>query len=110
MAAQLPGLISRHRFDFVAVNGENAAGGDPGPFTAMGIYLGIKAAVAHAETEVGSIDILVNNAGVSTTQRIQDVSEEDFDYVFDKGGDYLFLYARSHGLHAALGGQGGQGR
>jgi leucine dehydrogenase len=24
-----------------------AAGGDPGPFTAMGIYLGIKAAVAH---------------------------------------------------------------
>jgi NADP-dependent 3-hydroxy acid dehydrogenase YdfG len=29
----------------------------------------IKAAVAHAETEVGSIDILVNNSGVSTTQR-----------------------------------------
>lgn len=29
------------------VSGENAAGGDPGPFTAMGIYLGIKAAVQH---------------------------------------------------------------
>src|SRR5512137_2840048 len=28
----------------------------------------IKAAVAHAETEVGSIDILINNSGVSTTQ------------------------------------------
>ncbi|GAA0281275.1 amino acid dehydrogenase [Alteraurantiacibacter aestuarii] len=27
---------------------EGDAGGDPGPFTAMGIYLGIKAAVAHA--------------------------------------------------------------
>ena len=27
--------------------GENAAGGDPGPFTAMGIFLGIKAAVRH---------------------------------------------------------------
>ncbi|ROT94802.1 Glu/Leu/Phe/Val dehydrogenase [Altererythrobacter sp. FM1] len=27
--------------------GEGQAGGDPGPFTAMGIYLGIKAAVAH---------------------------------------------------------------
>ena len=27
--------------------GEGDAGGDPGPFTAMGIYLGIKAAVAH---------------------------------------------------------------
>jgi NADPH:quinone reductase-like Zn-dependent oxidoreductase len=34
----------------------------------------IKAAVAHAETEMGSIDILVNNSGVSTTQRIQDVT------------------------------------
>lgn len=29
------------------VEGENTAGGDPGPFTAYGIYLGIKAAVAH---------------------------------------------------------------
>jgi leucine dehydrogenase len=28
-------------------SGENAAGGDPGPFTAMGIYHGIKAAVRH---------------------------------------------------------------
>ncbi|WP_069311205.1 Glu/Leu/Phe/Val family dehydrogenase [Porphyrobacter sp. LM 6] len=29
------------------VEGEGRAGGDPGPFTAFGIYLGIKAAVAH---------------------------------------------------------------
>ena len=43
----------------------------------------IKSAVAHAETEVGSIDILVNNSGVSTTQRLQDVREEDFDYIFN---------------------------
>lgn len=28
-------------------SGADAAGGDPGPFTAMGIYLGIKAAVRH---------------------------------------------------------------
>ena len=27
----------------------------------------IKSAVAHAETEVGTIDILINNSGVSTT-------------------------------------------
>src|SRR5690606_17478503 len=27
--------------------GEGGLGGDPGPFTAMGIFLGIKAAVAH---------------------------------------------------------------
>ena len=31
-------------------------------------YQSIKAAVAHAETEAGTIDILVNNSGVSTTQ------------------------------------------
>ena len=29
------------------VSGANAAGGDPGPFTSYGIYLGIKAAVQH---------------------------------------------------------------
>ena len=29
------------------VDGDNTAGGDPGPFTAYGIYLGIKAAVKH---------------------------------------------------------------
>ena len=29
------------------VEGEDAAGGDPGPFTALGIFLGIKAAVRH---------------------------------------------------------------
>jgi NAD(P)-dependent dehydrogenase (short-subunit alcohol dehydrogenase family) len=50
----------------------------------------IKAAVAHAETEVGAIDILVNNSGVSTTQRLQDVSEEDYDFVFDTNTKALF--------------------
>ena len=29
-------------------HGDDAAGGDPGPFTALGIFLGIKAAVTHA--------------------------------------------------------------
>jgi hypothetical protein len=52
----------------------------------------IKSAVAHAETEVGSIDILVNNSGVSTTQRLVDVSPDDFDFMFDtnvKGAVYV---------------------
>ena len=53
----------------------------------------IKAAVAHAETEVGSIDILVNNSGVSTTQRIQDVTEGDFDYIFDTNVRVVFFMA-----------------
>ena len=42
----------------------------------------VRAAVAHAETETGPIDILVNNSGVSTTQRLQDVTEDDFDFIF----------------------------
>lgn len=43
----------------------------------------IKAAVAHAETEAGPLDILVNNCGVSSTQRLLDVTEDDFSYVMD---------------------------
>jgi hypothetical protein len=57
----------------------------------------IKAAVARAETEVGSIDILVNNSGVSTTQRIQDVSEEDYDFVFDTNVRGSFFVAQEVG-------------
>jgi len=57
----------------------------------------IKSAVAHAETEVGSIDILVNNSGVSTTQRIQDVTEDDFDYIFDVNVKGSFFVAQEVG-------------
>ena len=57
----------------------------------------IKSAVAHAETEVGSIDILVNNSGVSTTQRVQDVAEEDFDYIFDTNVKGAFFVAQEVG-------------
>ena len=57
----------------------------------------IKSAVAHAETEVGSIDILVNNSGVSTTQRLQDVSPDDFDYMFDTNVKGAFFVAQEVG-------------
>ncbi|HOZ63373.1 MAG TPA: SDR family oxidoreductase [Burkholderiaceae bacterium] len=57
----------------------------------------IKSAVAHAETEVGSIDILVNNSGVSTTQRIQDASEEDFDFMFNTNVKGAFFVAQEVG-------------
>jgi NAD(P)-dependent dehydrogenase (short-subunit alcohol dehydrogenase family) len=57
----------------------------------------IKAAVAHAETEAGSIDILVNNSGVSTTQRIQDVSEDDFDFIFNTNVRGAFFVAQEVG-------------
>jgi NAD(P)-dependent dehydrogenase (short-subunit alcohol dehydrogenase family) len=57
----------------------------------------IKSAVAHVETEVGSIDILVNNSGVSTTQRVQDVTEEDFDFTFNTNVRGSFFVAQEVG-------------
>ncbi len=57
----------------------------------------IKSAVAHAETEVGSIDILINNSGVSTTQRLQDVSPDDYDYMFNTNVKGAFFVAQEVG-------------
>jgi NAD(P)-dependent dehydrogenase (short-subunit alcohol dehydrogenase family) len=57
----------------------------------------IRAAVAHAETEVGSIDILVNNAGVGTTQLLTEVSEEEYDFVFDTNVKGAFFTAQEVG-------------
>ena len=54
----------------------------------------IKAAVAHAETEMGTIDILVNNSGVSTTQKLIDVSPEDYDYVMGTNTRGAFFVAQ----------------
>jgi NAD(P)-dependent dehydrogenase (short-subunit alcohol dehydrogenase family) len=57
----------------------------------------IRSAVAHAETEVGSIDILINNSGVSTTQRLVDVTEEDYDYVLGTNTKGAFFVAQEVG-------------
>lgn len=54
----------------------------------------IRAAVAHAETEVGAIDILINNSGVSTTERLVDVTEETYDFVFDTNTRGAFFTAQ----------------
>ena len=57
-------------------------------------YQSIRAAVAHAETEAGTIDILVNNSGVSTTQKLVDVTPADFEYVFDTNTRGAFFVAQ----------------
>ncbi|EWS53067.1 Gluconate 5-dehydrogenase [Methylibium sp. T29] len=57
----------------------------------------IRSAVAHAETECGAIDILVNNSGVSTTQRIIDVTPEDYDYMMDTNTRGAFFVAQEVG-------------
>src|SRR5690242_19296882 len=54
----------------------------------------IRAAVAHAETEAGAIDILVNYSGVSTTQKLTEVTAEDFDFVFDTNTRGAFFVAQ----------------
>ena len=54
----------------------------------------IRSAVAHAETEVGPIDILINNSGVSTTERLIDVTEDSYDFVFDTNTRGSFFVAQ----------------
>lgn len=66
----------------------------------------IKSAVAHAETEVGSIDILINNSGVSTTQRLVDVSEDNFDFMFDTNVKGAFFVAQEVGKRMLARAQG----
>jgi NAD(P)-dependent dehydrogenase (short-subunit alcohol dehydrogenase family) len=57
-------------------------------------YASIKSAIAHAETEAGAIDILVNNSGVSTTQRLIDVTPEDYAFVMDTNQRGAFFVAQ----------------
>ena len=66
----------------------------------------IKSAVAHAETEVGSIDILVNNAGVGTAQHLQSVTSDEFDYMFDTNVKGAFFVAQEVGKRMLARAQG----
>jgi NAD(P)-dependent dehydrogenase (short-subunit alcohol dehydrogenase family) len=54
----------------------------------------IRAAVARAETEMGVIDILINNSGVSVTQKLTDVTPEDFDHVMNTNTRGAFFVAQ----------------
>ena len=67
---------------------------------------GIKAAVAHTETDVGTIDILINNSGVATTQKLVDVAPEDFDYMFDVNVRGAFFVAQEVGKRMIARSQG----
>lgn len=69
-------------------------------------HASIKSAVAHAETEVGSIDILVNNSGVGTSQHLQNVTSEDFDYMFDTNVKGAFFVAQEVGKRMLARAQG----
>ena len=57
----------------------------------------IRAAVAHAETEMGTIDILVNNSGISNTQKLVDVTPEDYDDIMGVNTRGAFFVAQEVG-------------
>jgi NAD(P)-dependent dehydrogenase (short-subunit alcohol dehydrogenase family) len=67
---------------------------------------GIKSAVAHTETDFGTIDILVNNSGVATTQKLVEVAPEDFDYMFDVNVRGAFFVAQEVGKRMIARAQG----
>jgi len=92
-------LASRRTDKLKALRAEIEAAGGNAHVVAMDVTQreSIQAAVAHAETEMGSIDILVNNSGVSTTQRIQDVTEEDYDFVMGTNVRGAFFVAQEVG-------------
>ncbi len=79
-----------------ALRDEIAAAG--GSANAVGLDVtdlaSIQRAIADAEQQAGPIDILVNNSGVSTTQRLVDVTPEDYAYVMDTNLRGAFFVAQ----------------
>jgi NAD(P)-dependent dehydrogenase (short-subunit alcohol dehydrogenase family) len=75
-----------------------AAGGDA-HVVALDVtdHASIKSAVAHAETEMGTIDILVNNSGVGSTQKLTDVMPADYDHVMNTNAKGAFFVAQEVG-------------
>ncbi|MGH8796309.1 MAG: SDR family NAD(P)-dependent oxidoreductase, partial [Caldimonas sp.] len=69
-------------------------------------HASIKAAVARTETEMGTIDILVNNSGVATTQRLTEVTPQDYDHMFDTNTKGAFFVAQEVGKRMLARAQG----
>jgi NAD(P)-dependent dehydrogenase (short-subunit alcohol dehydrogenase family) len=92
-------LAARRIERLQALAQEIAAAGGQAHAVAMDVTdaASIAAAVAQAESEAGPIDILINNSGVSTTQRLVDVTPQDFDFVFDTNLRGAFFVAQAVG-------------
>ncbi len=54
----------------------------------------IRAAVARAETEMGAIDILVNNSGIGKTQKLTEVTPDDYDATMNTNTRGAFFVAQ----------------
>ncbi len=57
----------------------------------------ISSAVAHAETEMGTIDILVNNSGVGASHKLVDVTPDDYDHIMNTNTRGAFFVAQEVG-------------
>jgi NAD(P)-dependent dehydrogenase (short-subunit alcohol dehydrogenase family) len=51
--------------------------------------------VAEVEAALGPLDILINNAGVSTMNRIQDLTVDEWDFYFDVNARGVFLVTQA---------------
>ena len=67
---------------------------------------GIKAAVAHAETESARSTSWSTTPASATTQKLVDVTPEDFDYVFDVNVRGAFFVAQEVGKRMIARAQG----
>jgi hypothetical protein len=92
-------LAGRRTERLKTLRAEIEAGGGDAHVVALDVtdHDSIKSAVAHAETEVGTLDILINNSGVSTTQKLVDVTPGDYDYVMDTNAKGAFFVAQEVG-------------
>ncbi|WP_372660884.1 SDR family NAD(P)-dependent oxidoreductase [Cohnella sp.] len=55
----------------------------------------VQASVEAIIAESGTIDILVNNAGVSTMNRIENLTEEEWDFNFNVNAKGVFLFTQA---------------
>ena len=100
-------LASRRTERLKELRAEIEAKGGAAHMVALDVtdYSSIRAAIAHAETEAGTIDILVNNSGVSTTQKLLDVTPDDYEFVFDTNTRGAFFVAQEVAKRMVMRGQ-----
>ncbi|WP_027092784.1 SDR family NAD(P)-dependent oxidoreductase [Cohnella thermotolerans] len=66
----------------------------------------VQAAVRAIVAEHGAIDILCNNAGVSTMNRIEDLTEQEWDFNFGVNTKGVFLFTQAVFPHMKARGRG----
>lgn len=55
----------------------------------------VRQMVERAEKELGNVSVLVNNAGIAKQQRIEDISEEDWNRIIDTNLKSTFLVTQA---------------